>query len=76
MKTKTIIISHIEELKFFVDKANEVKGDVLVQKGKFFVDGKSLLGVLSINPYTECQVHYPENAKDFDNYISMLEPFK
>lgn len=75
MKTKTIVISHIEELKFFVDKANEVKGDVLVQKGKFFVDGKSLLGVLSINPYTGCQVHYPEDAEKFDKYISILEPF-
>ena len=76
MKTKTITIQNIEDLKFFVQRANEVKGDVLVQKGKFFVDGKSLLGILSINPYTGCQVHYPENAEDFDNYISMLEPFK
>lgn len=75
MKTKTIIIFTIEELKLFVQKANEVKGDVLVQKGKFFVDGKSLLGVLSINPYTRCQVHYPEDAEKFDKYISILEPF-
>lgn len=52
-----------------------MKGDVLVQKGKFFVDGKSLLGVLSINPYTGCQVHYPEDAEKFDKYISILEPF-
>lgn len=69
MKTKYISIFGINDLVNFCSKANEVEGDVLVSKGKFVVDGKSMMGLMSIDVSSGCKIEYPEDAEDFETFI-------
>ena len=73
MNHMLIKISGIADLSHFVQAATQVDGDVIVRKGKYVVDGKSLLGMFSIDPTLGVTVEYPEDAKAFEDYI---ETFK
>ena len=73
MNHMLIRISGIADLSHFVQAATQVDGDVIVRKGKYVVDGKSLLGMFSIDPTLGVTVEYPEDAKAFESYI---ETFK
>lgn len=72
-KIMTIKIEDTDSIIIFHKKASEVNGDVDVIKGKYVVDAKSLMGVMSINVNTGVQVVYPSDAKDFENFISQYE---
>lgn len=73
MKTKYIKITNLNDLSKFVLESSKVKGDVLVQRGKFCVDGKSLMGMMSINIYEGGRVEYPKHANEFENFIKQFE---
>ena len=45
----TCLINSFEKAKDFVVLANDCQGDVNVSQGHFIVDGKSIVGVLSLN---------------------------
>ena len=49
MKNKYIKILNLDDLSEFVSEASKVKNDILVYRGKFCVDGKSLMGMTYIN---------------------------
>lgn len=44
-----VSISSINDIYKFVELAQNVEGDIVVRKGKFCVDGRSALGVLSLD---------------------------
>lgn len=73
MKNKYIKITSINDLSNFVIEASKIKDDILVYRGKFCVDGKSLMGIMSINISEGCRVEYPENEKEFEKYITQFE---
>lgn len=73
MKNKYIKFSNFNDLTLFLLKAKEVKGDILVYRGKFCVDGKSLIGMIFINAFEGCKVEYPKYAIKFEEYLSKLE---
>ena len=73
MKTKYIKIESLTDLSQFVIKASEVNGDILIYRGKYCVDGKSLLGLMSINISDKCKIEYPEDAIEFEKYITQFE---
>ena len=49
-----IKIKDLTELSRFVLKAATVEGDVLVHRGRFCVDGKSIMGMISIHVAKGC----------------------
>ena len=69
MKKVNIKILNINDVDAFVQKARMVDGDILVSRGKFCVDGKSVLGMFSLNVSEGCQVEYPEDAKEFEEFL-------
>lgn len=73
MKEKYVTIHGINDLNNFIQKARTVDGDVLVTRGKFVVDGKSIMGLFSIDISQGCTVTYPENATEFEEFISQFE---
>ena len=73
MKTKYIKIINLKDLSKFVLEASKVEGDILVYRGKFCVDGKSLMGMMSLNISEGCRIEYPENEKNFEEYIKRFE---
>lgn len=73
MKSKNIKITGINDLTDFVTKANEVEGDIIIQRGRYIVDGKSIMGLMSIDVSQGCKMEYPETAIEFEKYISKFE---
>lgn len=73
MKTKFIKINGITDVTTLVQKASVVDGDIVLRKGKFAVDGKSLIGCFSLDLSTGVVAEYPETAIDFENFISLFE---
>lgn len=69
MKTMQVKIRGITDAALFAEYANEQRGDIVVKKGKFCVDGKSILGVLSLDMTSGATVEYPDNATNFENFI-------
>jgi len=72
-KFTEIKIENISDLYLFVDKASQIDGDIIVKRGKFAVDGKSLLGVLSLDMSQGAVVIYPESALEFDSFCQYFK---
>lgn len=68
-----IKMTNITDLTTFVVNASKVVGDVIVRKGKYVIDGKSLMGLMSIDVSTGATVEYPAEAKEFDIYVQQFE---
>ena len=74
MKEKSITsLNRISDLGEFVNEASKVEGAVTVRKGVYCVDGKSIMGMVSIDVSTGFTVEYPEEAVAFENFISQFE---
>lgn len=72
MKKVFIKITEIDDVNKFVQYAKNVRGDVLVSRGQFCIDGKSILGIYSLDVSQGCTVQYPENEKEFDDFIQQF----
>lgn len=73
MKKMYVAISTINKAAEFVQKASQVDGDVICTKGRYTVDGKSIMGVFSIDISEGIVVEYPETATTFEEYISQFK---
>ena len=73
MKKMVIKIHGINDLNEFVQQARFVDGDILVKKGHFVIDGKSILGMFSIDPTQGCTVEYPEDATNFELFLQQFK---
>ena len=73
MKTKFIKMSDINDIANFVNEASKVESDINVLKGRYIINGKSIMGVMSIDMSTGMTVEYPADAIDFENFISQFE---
>lgn len=69
MKSIYVKINGIADISKLAIAAGAVDGDVTVRKGKYVVDGKSIMGLFSLDLSTGATVEYPEDATDFENYI-------
>ena len=49
MKKMYVAINTINKATEFVQKASQVDGDVICTKGRYTIDGKSIMGVFSID---------------------------
>ena len=72
MKKIHVKISSIHDVNEFVQQARFVDGDVLVTRGSFVIDGKSVLGMFSIDTSQGCTVSYPEDATKFDAFLQQF----
>ena len=73
MKTKYIKIHGITDVTKLAQEAYKVDGDICLKKGKYVVDGKSLMGIMSIDVSTGVTIEYPEDAIEFEDFISHFE---
>ena len=72
-KSKFIKMNSVTDVMNFVKEASKIEGDVTVLKGRYIIDGKSIMGVMSIDMSTGMTVEYPADAIDFENFISQFE---
>lgn len=77
MKKMRIKIHHIADIADFVAIANQVSKannyDINVYKGSIVVDGASLISMMSMDLSAPVEVEYPEQAKNFENFISQFK---
>ena len=71
--SKTIKLKELSDIYQLVGEASKLEGDVLIKRGKFVVDAKSILGILSIDMSQGATITYPDDAPAFDEFISKFE---
>ena len=64
-----ITLQGINDIIKFTQEASLVDGDVIVSRGSYKVDGKSLMGNMSIDVSQGISVEYPEDASKFKEFI-------
>lgn len=64
-----ITLQGINDIIKFTQQASLVDGDVIVSRGAYKVDGKSLMGNMSIDVSQGISVEYPEDAIKFKEFI-------
>ena len=73
MRKKVYVkINNVSDITTFAMLAGQLEGDIDVTKGKYCVDGASLMGLFGINMSNGVAVEYPESATEFENF---LRPF-
>ena len=73
MYTTNIILNTIEEVKKFVELANKYPFDIDLSYGKYTVNGKSIMGIFSLE-LSKTLVMQAE-CEETDEFVSALEPF-
>ena len=73
MKKMYVAINTINKATEFVQKASQVDGDVICTKGRYTIDGKSIMGIFSTDISEGIMVEYPETATDFEEYLSQFK---
>lgn len=71
MTNTTININNIESVKGFVKAANKLNCDVTVYSGDYAVDGKSIMGVFSLNLSKNLLVEFSEalTQEEFEPFL-------
>lgn len=72
MKTK-IKLNHAEDVKTFVSIARRCDFDIDVQCHHFFLDGKSLVGLMSIDLNNLLTIYYNGTNPVFENMLKQFE---
>ena len=74
MKEIRIKIDSIDSVREFVDASNQCDSDVTVrtEKYQYFVDGKSILGMMSLIGKENLIVSYNSENKEFNNMLEKL----
>ena len=74
---KTLDISSIEKVREFVQTVMYFDEPILVRKGKYVVDGHSILGVLSLGDLSEVQVEFvSENDEEANKFFKAFSSFE
>lgn len=69
----TVKINTIDNLKQFAEMAYKILDDITVYQGKYVIDGKSILGLMSLNLNSPIIVEFPYYASQFKYYLEQLE---
>ena len=74
MMKKKIVLASIEELKEFNNAAIGCPFEITVTQGKYCVDGKSIMGMFSLNLTSPVTVEY--DSDDNECFESVLRKYK
>lgn len=53
-----IKLNEIDDLKCYINKAVRIDGDILIGHGKYWVNGKSLMGIFSLDLEDELNIEF------------------
>lgn len=71
-KELVIKITGLADVYNFIAEATKVEGDIVIKRGKFVIDAKSIMGIFSIDMSNPVTVIYPADANEFDKYIQQF----
>ena len=70
----TLKLKDMEEVKRFVDITSQYSEDMALVHGRYVVDAKSILGVLSLDLTRVLTVQYSGENQEFEAYLETLSP--
>lgn len=69
---RQIKVNAISDATKIVQMAANVNGDVIITKGKYSIDAKSIMGIFSIDLSQGAVIEYPDDAVELDEFVSTL----
>ena len=69
---RQIKVNAISDATKIVQMAANVNGDVIITKGKYSIDAKSIMGIFSIDLSQGAVIEYPDDAAELDAFMSTL----
>ena len=77
IKRTKVNLNNIESAKKFVEICNYYQSDINVYSGRYIIDGKSILGILSLNLLNPVEVEIAsKNDVEADSFINMMKQFE
>ncbi|NLD88651.1 MAG: HPr family phosphocarrier protein [Clostridiales bacterium] len=76
MKKTRIILSSIDDIKSFVAYATAQSCAIDLMSGRYTVDGKSIMGIFSLDLSSPIEVIYYGNDSDADSFFTIIDDFK
>ena len=70
---RVIKMSQIKDATDLVQRATMVDGDVIITKGKYSIDAKSIMSIFSLDLTAGVTIEYPDDATAFDDFIKVFE---
>ena len=75
--TAKIKLALAEDIKKFVNEARTFTSDINVRSGNYVVDGKSILGLFSINTSNPIEIELvSSDLKEIEKFNVMISKFK
>lgn len=75
--TAKIKLALAEDIKKFVNEARTFTSDINVRSGNYVVDGKSILGLFSINTSNPIEIELvSSNLEEIEKFNVMISKFK
>lgn len=74
MKTVMIKLDSIEKVREFVDVVTRYHGQLQLSEGEYMVNGKSLMGIFSLNLEQDLQLKI-ESEEHLEALLHDLEPY-
>lgn len=75
-KDYVIILNTISLVKDFVSLTSRLSGDISIHSGKYIIDGKSILGIFSIDLTRELNCTLEGTAEDIEIFETGLKTMK
>lgn len=75
MKSFTVMLSSINDVKKFVNAAVSRPYDIDVVSGRYIIDAKSIMGIFSIDLSKPVRVEVHGTGKDVENFRSDIADF-
>ena len=73
MKTFTVLLSSINDVKNFVDVVTKYEFDIDLASGRYIVDAKSIMGIFSLDLSKPINVEV--HSDDCDQLLAELAPY-
>lgn len=75
MNKRKILLNTIDKVKQFVNISNKENIDICLSSGKYIIDGKSIMGIFSLDLSKELTLSSENNKEEFDLYCEKIKEF-
>ena len=77
IKRTKVNLNNIESAKKFVEICNYYQSEINVYSGRYIIDGKSILGILSLNLLNPVEVEIVSKSEvEANSFINMMKQFE
>lgn len=70
---RTIHLKTIDNIMIFCYLTNQLDGDVNIKQNQHIVNGKSILGLMSLNLLNPAIVEYEDSSYEFEVFLNSIE---